>query len=217
MLYCLIRLKYQTVEFGALDIHVRGLRDVQEFPADGAELTEPLLSSSNWALFGVLWESSRVLAHLMCDYDIEGRRILEVGCGLGLASLVLNARGADISATDYHPETRGFLAANVDLNQGQPIPFAQANWLDGNCGLGTFDLIIGSDLLYERGHAELLSVFVNANAKAACEVLLVDPGRGQMGRMRSFMSKFGYGYVEHDESLGQVIPPRTQIASYYRG
>ena len=43
------------------------------------------------------------------------KRILEVGCGLGLASLVLNERSADISATDYHPEVETFLKINTEL------------------------------------------------------------------------------------------------------
>ncbi len=46
------------------------------------------------------------LALLMLDYDIKGKRILEMGCGIDLASLVLNSRRADITATDRHPQAR---------------------------------------------------------------------------------------------------------------
>ena len=37
------------------------------------------------------------------------KRILEVGCGIGLSSLILNRLNADITATDYHPEAEKFL------------------------------------------------------------------------------------------------------------
>lgn len=36
--------------------------------------------------------SGEVLAHLMFEHEIDGLKILEVGCGIGLASLVLNHR-----------------------------------------------------------------------------------------------------------------------------
>ena len=187
-----IRLRYQTIEFGDVDIHGRSLRDTQQFPgADGDTITDGV-PSSNWPLFGVVWESSRRLARLMVDYEINGKRILEVGCGIGLASLVLNQRSADITATDYNPEAERFLAANVALNGGPPIPFVCADWAD-ECGeLGTFDLIVGSDLLYERGHAESLSAFVNRHANPHCEVVVVDPGRGQLARFGKHMVSYGY-------------------------
>ncbi len=135
-----------------------------------------------WPLFGVIWTSEEVLAHLMFDYEIEGQRILEVACGIGLASLVLNHRLADITATDYHPEVETFLQENVNLNNGPKIPFFRSGWGDEMTGLGGFDLIIGSDLLYDRGHSEVLPEFVDQQSKAHCTVIIVDPGRGQSAR-----------------------------------
>ena len=61
--------------------------------------------------------------HLMFDYEIEGVRVMEVGCGIGLASLVLNYRNADITSTDYHLEVESFLQENTKLNNGPEIPF----------------------------------------------------------------------------------------------
>ncbi|MCG8550712.1 MAG: hypothetical protein MI799_09960 [Desulfobacterales bacterium] len=59
-----------------------------------------------------------VLANLMPDYQIKGKRLLEVGCGIALASLVLNQRAADITATDHQSAARDLLDYNVDLNNG---------------------------------------------------------------------------------------------------
>ena len=100
-----LRFQYQTYEFDDVDIHVRTLRDKQEF-LDNDNVAEKLgISSAQWSLFGVVWPSSEVLAHFMFDFDTKGKRILEIGCGIGLTSLLLNQRKADITATDYHPET----------------------------------------------------------------------------------------------------------------
>ncbi len=202
-----------------MDIHVRSLRDTQEYSDDLGVSESMGVPPSQWSLFGVLWEASLTLARLMFDYSLDGRRILEVGCGLGLASLVLNQRLADVSATDYHPDSEEFLRKNTELNGGSEIPFVRANWADGNIGLGKFDLIIGSDLLYERGHAETLSEFIDQHARPVCEVIIVDPGRGQLSRFGRLMAGRGYSDVKHTSSgsVGEGEPSRGQTHSYFRG
>ena len=187
-----LRFRYQTIEFGDTDIHVRTLRDRQQYFDVNGRAAKVGIFSATWPLFGIIWASGEVLAHLMFDYEVEGKRILEVGCGIGLASLVLNQRLADITATDHHPEAEYFLLENVKLNVGQEIPFVRTGWDDEESRLGEFDLIIGSDLLYERDHVELLSCFIDQHAGEHCEVILVDPGRGQGARFSKKMIRLGY-------------------------
>ncbi|WP_405234977.1 class I SAM-dependent methyltransferase [Lentisalinibacter orientalis] len=188
----LIRYRYQTLEFGERDIHVRTLRDVQQFHDEGGEAEKLGISSALWPLFGIVWISSEVLASLMQDYDVDGKRILEVGCGIGLASLMLGYRHADITATDYHPAAAHFLKENERLNGLDPIPFHRASWYDEETGLGTFDLVIGSDLLYERQHIDALAGFIDRHAREHCEVIVVDPGRGNATRFTRAMQERGY-------------------------
>ena len=213
-----LRLRYQTIEFGTTDIHVRTLRDNQQY-ADEDNIAHDLgISSASWPLFGVVWASGNVLAHLMAEQDIAGLRILEVGCGIALASLVLNNREADITATDYHPEVEHFLSENVLLNDGAPIPFVRTGWADEVTELGKFDLIIGSDLLYEAEHCDLLSDFIDQHAAPHCQVVLVDPGRGNHARFSKRMVALGYSHSqaapEHTDYLDE--PFRGQVLRYQR-
>ncbi|WP_097459041.1 class I SAM-dependent methyltransferase [Mangrovitalea sediminis] len=213
-----LRLRYQTIEFDDIDIHVRTLRDNQQF-SDVDGVAEKLgISSASWPLFGIIWASGRVLAHLMVDYDVEGRRILEVGCGIALASLVLNHRQADITATDYHPEAEKFLHENVRLNQGESIPFVRTGWEDDPAALGRFDLIIGSDLLYEHEHVDALSQFVERHATPQGDVVLVDPGRGHHARFSKRMVSMGYSHQQHRPEPADYLeqPFRGQILQYHR-
>lgn len=187
-----LRLCYQTVEFGKIDIHLCTLRNRQEF-YDPSGIAEKLgICSASWPIFGVIWPSSLVLAHFISDYDTHSKRILEVGCGMALSSLLLNKQCADITATDYHPEADKFLQRNALLNDDKKIAFEQVNWTDTSDTLGLFDLIIGSDLLYEDAHIELLAAFIEAHAKPACEVIIVDPGRGRKNKLSSQMINFGF-------------------------
>ncbi len=187
-----LRLRYQTIEFGDIDIHLCTLRDKQQFndPEDAA--LNLGISSSLWPLFGVIWPSSMVLAHHMDNYDTTNKRILEIGCGMALTSLLLNEQGADITASDYHPEVETFLNRNTDLNNGKTIAFERADWAKVSHTLGCFDVIIGSDILYEDGHIEQLAVFIDRHARPTCEVILVDPGRGRKTKLSKALTKFGF-------------------------
>lgn len=192
-----LRHRYQTLEFGDSDIHLRTLRDNQQF-ADPAGLAASLgISSATWPLFGVVWDSSKVLAHLMFEFEIQGKRILEVGCGMALSSHVLNSRLADITATDYHPEVESYLAVNAALNEAPPISYHRCDWAEAENALGKFDLIIGSDLLYEMEHPALLSSFIDGHAKPHCEIIIVDPGRDQQNKFCKKMLALNYACDKH--------------------
>ena len=217
-----LRFRYQTLDFGDTEIHVRTLKNNQQF-SDPNDIALKLgISSATWPLFGIIWESGEILARIMQSYDIEGKRILEVGCGIALASLVLNNRKADITATDYHPEVETFLQENTRLNNNRDIPFVRTDWNDKHSGLDTFDVIIGSDLLYERGHADQLAQFINRHAKKACKIIIIDPGRSQHGLFSKNMEALGYLYShskpENIEHLSRPITEsnRFQVLQYQR-
>ena len=213
-----IRVCYQTIEFGDTDIHVRTLRDKQQYSDDDNIAEKKGITSANWPIFGVIWDSGKVLAHLMYKYDTKGLRILEVGCGIGLASLVLNHRSMDITATDYHPQAENFLQKNVKLNGGNEIPFVCTGWGDSDSGLGKFDLIIGSDLLYERSHAMLLAGFIEEHAAQTCDIILVDPGRGHHAKFSKKMVSLGYSHSQQKTQKADYLPENYlgQVLHYHR-
>ena len=212
------RTRYQTIEFGETDIHVRTLLDNQQFSDDDGRAAKLNISSAMWPLFGVIWPSGEILAQLMFHQKTEGLRILEVGCGIGLASLMLNHRAADITATDYHPEAEDFMLQNTRLNRDRVIPFVRTGWGDAASTLGRFDLVIGSDLLYESGHAELLSGFIDRHTEVHGNVLLVDPGRGHHARFSKKMVALGFAHSQNGteclDSRSRSI--RGQVLRYHR-
>lgn len=189
-----IRLRYQTIEFEETDIHLCTLRDKQQYHDPEGVARKIGISSASWPIFGVIWQSGLALAHFMDTFNTGAKRILEIGCGMALPSLLLNAKCADITATDYHPEAELFLERNTSLNEGAAIAFERTGWADVDDQLGMFDLIIGSDLLYEDQHVELLANFINTHSKPVCEVILVDPGRGRKAKLITALAEFGYSH-----------------------
>ncbi|CAK8712546.1 Putative nicotinamide N-methyase [Candidatus Electrothrix laxa] len=187
-----LRIRYQTIEVGNIDIHLCTLRDRQQFSDPDRVAHDLGISSATWPIFGVVWPSSLVLAHYMLGYKTKDKRILEIGCGMALSSLLLNERMADITATDYHPEVERFLTRNALLNNGKSIAFERVDWADDRSKLGLFDIIIGSDLLYEDEHVQLLSSFIQKHANPQCDVIIVDPGRGRKTKLSTKMSGYGF-------------------------
>jgi len=160
-----------TVRIGAEDYRLRALRDRLQAP-------DPM--------FGVLWPAGIALAECMTDFPVAGKRVLEAGCGLALPSLVLKKRGADITATDHHPMAGEFLRYNARANGIPAVPFKLGSWND--IQLGTFDLIIGADLLYEPDQPALLASFLERHAAPGAEIVIADPGRRQLAAFRKLMA-----------------------------
>ena len=187
-----LRLRYQTLEFATTDIHLCTLRDRNQFYDPEGEAEKLGISSATWPLFGIAWPSGIVLANVMQEYDVANKRILEVGCGIGVSSILLNKRNADITATDYHPSASEFLERNRKLNDLEPINFVRADWSETTNGLGLFDVIIGSDVLYDEFSIKDLASFIERHSKLCCEVILVDPARGNKGKLDKLMHSLGF-------------------------
>lgn len=191
------QVKFEDVAIrGGADLHIRSLLDCQQF-SDPEGLAEAAgISSAAWPLFGMIWPSARVLAGVMQTHEVAGKRILEIGCGLALASIVAHRRQADVTASDCHPLTGNFLQHNLKLNALPPLKYQTGNWSRKNPQLGKFDLIIGSDVLYERGQAELLSVFIETHAAPDVEIIIIDPNRGYCGGLNRNMDQRGFQLQE---------------------
>jgi predicted nicotinamide N-methyase len=211
----------ETVSFhiGDSDFRIRSLLNKQQFSDPDGSAERAGVSPASWPLFGVLWPAGLALAEAMSRFPVEGKNILELGCGIGLSSLVLARRGARITACDHHPLAEDFLRQNAELNGLPPISFLNAAWLGPNPLLGHYDLIIGSDLLYERDHAVLLAGFIAHHANPAAEVLIADPGRGYASPFSALLAAQGYVRTAQPlpmaESVGMPAS-RGQLFSFVR-
>ena len=208
----------RTLRLGGEDYRIRSLSDLQQYADPDHQAARLGISSAQWSLFGHVWPSGRLLAEAMATHDVAGKRVLELGCGLGLASLVLRRRGADIVASDHHPLTEPFLAYNAALNDLPAVPYRTLRWDVPHETLGRFDLVIASDVLYERNHCALLSALLPRHAHDAAEVLITDPGRGNSAPFTRALADQGFAVVEQRCRMNadDVAPFRGRLLSYRR-
>src|SRR5690606_26766568 len=114
---------------GVNNLIVRSLLDRQQFHDPDGAAERRGIGSASWPLFGMLWPSSiELAAHLARRRVCPDERILEIGCGLGLASLVGQRRGAQITASDCHPLAETFLDENARLNHLPLLTYRYGQW-----------------------------------------------------------------------------------------
>ena len=190
---------------GAADLLIRSLLDRQQY-SDPEGAAERLgISSAAWPLFGQLWPSALHLAGRLAVRELRpGERWLEIGCGLALARLVAHRRGVDVTASDKHPLAAEFLAHNLELNALPPMAYRHGDWalpappgvLDGarwtGAVRGRYDLLVASDVLYERDTGAMLAGFIARHALPVAEVWVVDPDRGNRPPFQRAMAAQGF-------------------------
>ncbi|KAB2953852.1 methyltransferase domain-containing protein [Heliorestis acidaminivorans] len=125
-----------------------------------------------------LWPSALALASYLWQaekLDLPQQKILELGCGLGLAGIVGALKGAKVTQSDFIPAALQLAAENSRQN-GVETTQIQADWRSFP-PLGTFSLIIGSDILYEPEVHRALQKVIDQHLSPAGQLLLTDPGR----------------------------------------
>ncbi|KAJ3353575.1 hypothetical protein HDU83_006653 [Entophlyctis luteolus] len=133
-----------------------------------------------------LWPAAEVLSQFLVDHgrqeSLHGRRVLELGAGVGLVSCVALKSLSPVSlvATDFDESTVHILRQNLTSNQSaETWPQASACMLDWRFvtanasgklsvnerrdiisrsigALLDFDLLMGSDLFWDEEHTELI-------------------------------------------------------------
>jgi predicted nicotinamide N-methyase len=122
-----------------------------------------------------LWPSGVALAQVVAGLDLIGRRVVELGAGLGLPSLAAALVGADVLATDWAEDAVELLRENAARNELR-LRVERVRWDEPGPLLAgaPWDLVLGADLLYERRNADQLLELL---PRLGDETLLAEPGR----------------------------------------
>jgi predicted nicotinamide N-methyase len=160
----------QAVRLPTGVVRFRQPRESAELPDAGAVEWAPI--APYWS---VLWRSGMALARELDGLDLGGRRVVELGCGLGLPSLAAARAGATVLGTDADPDALELLDQNADLN-GVSLETARVDWRDpgGLVDRGPFDLVLAADVMYERESVPPLLALL---PRLGTEMWIADPGR----------------------------------------
>ncbi len=104
-------------------------------------------------------------------------RAIELGCGLGLPALAALAHGWSVLATDYYDDALRFCRWNALACTGREPMTRMVDWRHWPDDLGTFDLVLAADVLYERPYGPLVAAAVVRSLAPGGVAWLADPGR----------------------------------------
>jgi predicted nicotinamide N-methyase len=167
----------------AVGVHGRELRVLRPRDAE-ALLDEAAFEHEEFLPYWAeLWPSALALARAVGARSLGGRRVVELGCGLGLPSIAAALQGATVLATDWSGEAVRAAAENAARN-GARIDTLVCSWAQPGpiAARGPWDLVLASDVLYEARDVELLLAALPPLLGARGTAWIADPGRAPAGR-----------------------------------
>jgi predicted nicotinamide N-methyase len=165
-----------------------------------------------------LWPAARMLAKAIVrepwEKYSEPVRVLEVGCGLGLAGIACLARGLAVTFTDVDKTALAFAAANARLN-GFTAGF-RTMLLDFRSPPTDerYPVVIGSDLMYEERLVEPLVELLRSVLAPGGVCLIADPDRLAARVFRWKLEEAGYDVTAQLVRAGEPGGERTKGTLY---
>ncbi len=165
-----------TVSIGPMRLDFTRVADPDDMARHMPSDTEPgqvPLWQPYWA---ANWDGSWAIAHVLLDEPLEDRLVLDLGCGLGLTGAVAAARGARVWMVDAAQPSLLFARLNT-WPWRQRVHLRRLDWRQDRLDRQSFDLIVGSDIIYDSDDWPYLEQFWAAHLAAGGRVLLGESGR----------------------------------------
>jgi len=122
---------------------------------DGHHQRSPV-SLDSLPYWAEIWHASLGVArHLMRGPSLAGRRVLDLGCGIGLAGLAAGLRGAEVLFVDRDQDALHFACFNAADNGLGRFRSTRLDWFEATVA-GEYDLILLADVAYDETHFEPL-------------------------------------------------------------
>lgn len=168
--------RFDVVEV-AVAVDGRTLRIARPRSAEDLIDEDAFAADERLPYWAELWPSSIALAAAVARMRGERARLLELGCGLGLVSAVAAQVGFHVTATDYYADALAFTRVNVQANAGTVPHTRLVDWRALASDLGRFDVVLASDVLYERPYAALVAGALAQTLASDGTAVVADPGR----------------------------------------
>ena len=142
-------------------------------------------------LWAKIWPASLVLAGCLAEMPVvPEKKIIEIGAGAGLVSIVAACWGHDITLTESNPDALQFARANALVNDCPRLPILDLDWNSPQLE-DTVDLLVASEVTYKSEDLQpLLGLFKRCLSPDG-EVLIA----GEMRRVsKDFYQHFEAGY-----------------------
>ena len=137
---------------------------------------EEFIKDEQMPYWAEIWPSAITLSSFIADeLPVEGLRVVEIGSGVGMASVVAAWKGASVLVTDYSLEALRFVRYNA-LKNRVLLESERLDWRLVQCS-EQFDLLFAADVLYERVNLLPIVTAIDKLLKPDGVAYLADPRR----------------------------------------
>jgi predicted nicotinamide N-methyase len=168
----------------------------------------------------LLWPAAFVLAEWLSVEPslVAGKRVLEIGSGVGLPGLTARSLGGQVTQTDYQRESLMLTEINALQNGFADIQRFQADWRSFP-ETGRFDVVLGADVLYSRELRPALSVLFAERLEPEGLVMLADRLPANVDYFTPRMEREGWDcsielcrtiWEEEEREIGLMFARRSQ-------
>ncbi|MDA8234362.1 MAG: methyltransferase domain-containing protein [Clostridia bacterium] len=165
-----LKTKIISIPLGSRHVKLKVVSNLDELLVDVADAD----AIPFWA---ELWPASLALARwLTRTRNLQGLKVLELGAGLGLAGIAAALQGARVTQTDYVDKAMEMAGENARLNGLEEVIQIVDDWREFQME-EEFEIILGSDILYEPNLHPYLTEIFNRNLRPGGQIILADPGR----------------------------------------
>lgn len=168
---------------------------------------DPNLEPLRMPYWAAVWESANVVGEfaLSMNLDWKNTRVLDLGCGMGNAGMILAASGARVTLVDIDRDALLFAELN-SWPWRNSCSIRRVNWSVDRL-IDHFDLILGSDVLYERDQWEGFETFIKLHLNENGIVLIGEPGRTQAELFPDWITARGWSSERSQRKIeGREIP-----------
>lgn len=150
------RLTFDRLKIGEDVIRLLKVADLEEFLAG----KDPFANVSEFPFWIRLWDAAMILSYVLHALPgAHGKRLLELGAGLGAPGLTAAAAGFAVTISDYEEIILDFQKVSAAASRLHNVDFALVDWLNPP-DLGQFDLLVGAEILFREDFFQpLLNVF----------------------------------------------------------
>jgi len=139
-----------------------------------------------------LWPSALMLAEHLCKSESGNERhAIELGCGVGLVSLVAAKMGWRVVVTDCDHVALQFAEYNAAANEVKVEAFRIFDW-HHPCDNARYSLILAADVLYQRSDHEAVMDCIARILANDGSAIIADPSRGVADAFPLMAQKKGF-------------------------
>ncbi len=184
-------------QLGDIPIVIKTKRDI----SDETPLDKRDDESLGWGYWDRIWPSEVALSEYLIQQffplKLKGKKVLEIGCGVGLAGVVAARLGASTTFSDMVPITLEGVKETCQLNHVTNFDTCTLDWFDPSSLKDTYDIVIGSEIFYDDKNVPGISNLLQKAINSGGQGIFCDPNRLGLSRIEfHFKDHFSFSLKE---------------------